>query len=169
MTDSVSFQLDGTRDLVAALKELRGDLSPRYMRAAVRKAAKVMETLIKAGAPSDTGKLRSLIKVRTKRTRQTVRARVVVPTIGKGDDPQNAFYWRFVEKGHRVGNKRSGRLVRLDRASSRGAASLGVVDPQPFVEPVVRTWTRYGVQIAFDALEKAIDRAARRQARRGGY
>jgi HK97 gp10 family phage protein len=146
MSDSVKIQLSGASDLAKNFKELRADMKGQPLRRAVRVAAKMMRDLIAAAAPVASGRLRDNIKVKTRATAETVRARVVVNTRGKKGDPSNAFYWRFLELGFRT---KDGRQVKY-----------------PFVDPIANARKKESAQAVIDEVGKAIQRAEKRQKRR---
>src|SRR5688500_595058 len=108
MSDGLSLQLQGDRDIVAAFNELKQFISKNALRRSVREGAKLLLDAIQKRAPVGTGRLLKNIVIRVRVTRKTLRARVTVNTRGKEDDPQNAFYFRFLEKGFttRGGQKR---------------------------------------------------------------
>lgn len=151
--DSVMVALEGDRDLVAAFKELRNDMGRKYLMSAVRKGANIMKTIIAANAPEDTGKLRRNLRIRTRKTKETVRAGVVINQRGKKGDPNNAYYWSFIERGHRA------------RQGNKTVGPPRMVAPNPFVRRSWDAWSRNAVRMMFQAFEKAIDRAAAKQRR----
>lgn len=145
MSDEVTVRLSGDRDVVAAFKELREYVTKNAVRRAVRESAKIMLASIVSKAPELTGRLKRLIKLRTRVTRETVRARVTVDTRGAAGDSQNAFYWRFLELGFRT---RSGEKRRV-----------------PFVSVAFDEHKQAAGQNVVDEMEKAIKRAERRAKR----
>jgi HK97 gp10 family phage protein len=147
MADGVRIQLQGARDTVAAFKDLRDYVSKTALRRAVREAAKIMQTLIEDLAPFRTGRLKSNIAVRIRVTRETIRGRVIINTRGKPEDPKNAFYWRFLEKGWRT--------VR------------GVIKRFPFVSVAYEGRKQQAAQQVVDEMDKAIKRAERKAKRFG--
>lgn len=144
--DSITVNLIGHKDVVAAFKELQTDLPSTWLRNSVKTAATLLESFIVSLAPRRTGKLIRNINVRTHETAHTIRARVTVNTVGKGDDPQNAFYWRFLEKGWR---DRGGKFHQL-----------------PFIEPAFSDHEEEAAQAVIDSVEAAIDKAEMRAAGR---
>lgn len=145
MTDGVELKLIGDRDLIAALKDLKQFLSKNALRKAVRKGALILLESVKQRAPNRTGKLLRNIGLKFKVTAKTLRARVTVNKKGKAEDPKNAFYFRFLEKGFttRGGEKRI----------------------FPFVEPAVRAVQQQAAQQVIDEVGKAIKRAEAKQRR----
>ena len=137
----ITVQLKGHIEVMAALRDLKEYLPKNPLRNAVRKSAQMMAQLVSLVAPKDTGNLAKNIVVKTRATPQTVRGRVVVNTIGKASKTaQNAFYWRFLEKGFHT---RSGQFHQF-----------------PFVEGVFTKKGADAAQEVIDVVEQAIKRAA---------
>jgi len=146
MPDSITVQLNGHKDVVAAFRDLRDYLPKTALRSSVRAAAQFLQNFIVSIAPVGnptvdpfSGRLRKNITVQTHATSSTIRGRVVVNTQGKRNNPSNAFYWRFLEKGFR------------DRS--------GKFHSYPFVRSVFDSKNREAAQTVIDSVEKAIDRA----------
>ena len=119
MADSVTIQLRGDKDCIAAFEELREYIRGNLFSQALRAAATLMMDEIIARAPVLTGKLVSNLRIAVRRSAGFVRARVVVNTYGSGEDAHNAYYWHFVEFGHRMPHDRGN----------------GFVQPHPFLTP----------------------------------
>lgn len=147
MVDSVKAELHGARDIVAAWKDLRDYVSKTALRRAVREAAKIMLSLIHDLAPFRTGRLKSNISIRTRVTRETIRARVTINTRGKANDPKNAFYWRFLEQGWKT--------------------AKGAIKRFPFVSVAFEGRKQQSAQQVVDEMDKAIKRAERKAKRFG--
>ena len=140
MADGVQITLDGDRDIIEELKQLRDYLPNNFVRKAVRAAADMMRVEILQRVPIRTGNLFNNIDVRIRRTAQTIRARVTINTAGKAGANGNAFYWRFIEFGHH------------DRAGQMVAA-------EPFVTPAFDARNRDAAQEVIDSVERALDKA----------
>jgi HK97 gp10 family phage protein len=136
-----SFELKGHKDVAAAFRDLRQYLPKTPIRNATRRAATMLAQLLALVAPKRTGKLARNIVVRVRATASTIRARVTVNTKGKADDPENAFYWRFLEKGFTTG---------------RGK---GKFEKFTFIAPTVSAKANEAAQFVVDEVDKAIDRA----------
>lgn len=174
----------GIEDLVASFREVREDMGSKVARRMVVAGGKIVRERAKAnarangsvisgamvdniaikretGAPDGTAQYHVGVrhgnqqtrKVRAKGQRRLVvsRGRIVQR---RDNDP---FYWKFVERGHRVvpasvadGNTtfvqklRDGKLVTRKRAftgrslrARRRAAAQGVVGMKPFIEPAL--------------------------------
>lgn len=141
---AVTLELHGARDMVAAFKDLREYLPKTAVRTATRKAAQFLAQFVGLAAPKLTGKLARNIVVRVKRTSKTIRARVTVNTVGKGDNDANAFYWKFLEFGFHTGHGK-GPLLKL-----------------PFALLAIETKKEAAAQFLIDSVEQAIVRAERK-------
>ena len=104
--DGITVAVPGIRDLIAELKALNENVARRTVRKVIREAGEYILRRLKANAPVFTGKLRFNLDVVTKwKSRSGIMvAKVRVSTQGKAENPRNAFYWRFVEFGHRIGS-----------------------------------------------------------------
>lgn len=149
--DGITVQLKGDRDCVAAFKELREFVRGNPFRQAVRAAAELMLQEIYQRVPVRTGKLISNLRIAMKRTAATVRARIVINMSGSAEDKNNAFYWRFLEFGHRT----------------RKDGGIGFVAPRPFITPAFESAREPAAQAVMDKFEEGLDRAEAR-ARRAG-
>jgi HK97 gp10 family phage protein len=147
----ITIQLRGDRDCVAAFAELREFVRGNLFSQSVRAAAQIMLEEIIARAPVLTGRLVSNLRTAVSRRGGAVRGRVVVNTTGGGEDRHNAYYWRFVEFGHRMPH---------DRGS-------GFVQPHPFVTPAFEAKNTESAQQVIDSFAAGLDRAEAR-ARRAG-
>jgi HK97 gp10 family phage protein len=97
-----SVQIIGLSDLRADFEKLAKAQSTKALRRATVEGAKVIRNEARARAPKRSGKLRRNIvsaALRQKDAPGFATAGVRVRTKGKGDSPNNAFYWRFVELG----------------------------------------------------------------------
>jgi HK97 gp10 family phage protein len=130
MTDRVTIKLSGATDIVAAFKDLREYVAKNALRRAVRESSKIMLESILQRVHVLTGRLRDNIRIRTRVTRETVRARVTVNTQGKAGSEKNAFYWRFLELGFRTrsGETRRYPFVSVAFDANKAAAGQNVVD-----------------------------------------
>jgi HK97 gp10 family phage protein len=137
--DFVTVQLVGRDDVVAAIKELREELPNTWLRNSLRAGAQLLLEAVLRYVPYRTGKLARNLSLRTQHAGEWLRARVVVNTIGKASGPDNAFYWRFLEKGWR------------DRA--------GKPHREEFIEAPVEAHEREAAQLVIDAVGQALDKA----------
>lgn len=109
MTEGVAVTFND-RDLIAALKEFREDVAVKVVRASLRRIAreemKALQEAAPVGDPSTdphSGRLKSNITYGTAFAvgRGIVKSFVRIRTVGKADNERNAFYWRWVEFGHK--------------------------------------------------------------------
>jgi HK97 gp10 family phage protein len=149
--DGITIQLKGDRDCIAAFEELRQFIRGNLFSQSLRAAAILMMEEIIARAPVLTGNLVSNLRVVIRRTAGYVRGRVVINTAGGGDDAHNAFYWRFVEFGHRMPHH----------------GGNGFVQPHPFVTPAFDAKNVESAQQVIDTFSAGLDKAEAR-ARRAG-
>ena len=98
------------RDLVEGLEQFKDTVARGVVRSSIRRIGNAVRDVIAAAAPHRTGRLEGNIAVSTQTaaTRGIVKARVIVRTEGHAGDPRNAFYWRFVNFGHRTRPSRRG-------------------------------------------------------------
>lgn len=145
MSDApVQIQLSGDTDVKAAFAQLRAGLPLRLERQALKRGASLLQGLIVLVAPVLTGRLRRNIEVHTHKGPSTIRARVTVNTEGGRDDQNNAFYWRFLERGFH----RAGRFI-----------------IKPFIGPVFNSQAARVAQFAADDLDQELKRAEQRAQR----
>lgn len=151
MADGMKFEVKGARETVAALNDLADNIQRRTFVKALKDAATSLAQLISLVAPrsdrpsAQPGRLAENIAVRTSRAGGVLRGRVVVNTVGGRDNPHNAFYWRFLERGWH------------DRA--------GREHSEPFVGETVEGRAAATAQRFVDALGSAIETARAKAAR----
>lgn len=78
-------------------------------------------------------------------------------TAGKSN--MDAFYWKFVEFGHRIGTKKSGWLK---KARGAGAQPQGDVPAQPFMRQAFEATKSQAALAIRDSLAKQIEEAAKK-------
>lgn len=79
-----------------------------------------------------------------------------------GKSNMDAFYWKFVEFGHRVGTRKSGYLKKRTRPDGAGGKSSGDVPAQPFMRPAFEATKNQAAVAIRDALKRQIEEAAKR-------
>lgn len=172
-------QVEGLAELGRALRQLPKEIASKNggpLRKALFQAAKVIREEAKRRAPvhegpplkkgrQPSGTLKRNIIAKRDRRPDTVgateRYRVAVRT-GKRQKTGDAFYWRFVEFGHRIvprGGKRKGGI------SARRRAAQGAVPPKPFMRPAFESKKREAVQVFKRTLEKGMATAVKKAAR----
>jgi HK97 gp10 family phage protein len=133
MSDQITIQLSGTKDVLQAFADLREQLPKNPLRYAVRAGATVLLEAIKQVAPvGATGVLSESLRVNvTARGGNTV-GRVVIDN--------RAFYWRFLELGW--------------RSHGRGQRHQ-----HPFVTPAFHAHETQAAQEVIDACEREVRKA----------
>lgn len=121
----------------AELKALGSDLQRKVVRAGVAAAAQVFKKRAKAGAPMLTGRLkRAIFAARSRYRAPGMEHYYVAVSSGKGQDKStDAFYWRWVEKGHLATGTRKLKGGTRRRALQRSRWAGKVVPAQPFMAP----------------------------------
>lgn len=153
MNDGVQVTLSGDKDIKAAFADLRDYLPKNALRTAVLKAAQFLQGFIVLMAPKlahstserAAGQLARNIEVHTHSGPETIRGRVTVNTVGKANDPENAFYWRFLEEGFHT--------------------KKGDFRRYPFIAPIFDSKNVEAAQIVVDSVDQAIDRAEKKAQR----
>lgn len=147
MSEGIDISMPGARDLIQELRALNEDVARKTVRRVIREAGVYILNRLKANTPVFTGKLRFNLDVTTKwKSRSGIlQAKVSVATKGKADDPKNAFYWRFVERGFTVGKKNQRRI-----------------EGQEFVQKTQSEIQQPVATMFFRALEQAISRRQKR-------
>lgn len=153
---------------VKGLKELREvlirklplEVQGKPLQQALTRAARPITSEAKALAPVKTGRLRQAIySTRAKSSTPTRQERVITVRSGKKHGSKDAFYWKWVEFGHRIGNKATGTLAGKGRRKT-ASAGLGAVPAQPFMRPAFESQKQKAAEIFRDALGKLIEKAA---------
>lgn len=114
---AVEMSLENLGNLQEVLRIVPRKVANKHVRQATVEGARKVRDFIKRTAPvrdgSSTayrkgskrpppGRLRKLVKAKTRRGKRGYqKASVFYPTEGKGNDPKNAFYWRYLEFGTR--------------------------------------------------------------------
>lgn len=169
MADESSFGMEaslvGHRDLIAELRALKENIAVRVSKKATKLVAEYFERLVRANAPVFTGKLRFNLFVRAAyvRARGVIKAILGVRTQGKADNPRNAFYWRFVEWGHKT---RPLNVKKLGLRAARRAGGQRMVPAQHFALNAWLSGQTRAQAIFFREIEKALTAAARRSQNR---
>ena len=143
MADVLSVRLDGVEDLKAALIDASRQIRTRAVRNALREAGKVIQTAARAAAPvlkvptsrRNVGTVKKNILVRaSKFARQAgdegvyinvrgIRGKARVKKLGRGGarNPNDPYYWQFLEFGTR---KMAARPFLRPAATSKGPEAI---------------------------------------------
>lgn len=139
--------------LTAELRAFKEDIAVKTVRASTRRIAAMLHKQLIAVIARRTGKLIRNLSVRAKyvRSRGVVVAKVIVNTVGKKDNPKNAFYWRFVEFDHLTRPRKLSK-GKYDVSRQRVVKGQGVIE-QTFnnMQPKIQA-------MFYADLEKAINR-----------
>jgi HK97 gp10 family phage protein len=167
MTSEV--QVHGLRELREALvRKIPAEMQGKVLQQALSAGATVISREAKSRAPEDTGRLKKAIySARNKRAAtKTFEERVVAVRRGKKyqKSGRDAFYWKFVEFGHRTGAGRGQYLKKTDGRNSHGRAvnATGFVPPKPFMRPAFEAGKHKAVEAIRTRLGKAIEKAAQK-------
>lgn len=152
MADGVQVS-SNINDVLKDLAAWREDVAVRTVRGSVRRCAKRATDMLRPVVPVFTGKLRFNLKVagvKYSRNRGVVTSKVAVSTEGKAENQKNAFYWRFVEFGHKT------------RPSKSGNGTQSEVAPQNFIQSASARINSAVAAIFFSDLERAVNRAGKK-------
>lgn len=146
-----------THEVLKAISDFKEDLAIRTVRGSMRRIAQYANDRLKEATPVFTGNLRfnEAVTAKYAQSRGIVTAKVVVNTRGKAGDIKNAFYWRWVEFGHKT------------RPSKEGGGQRDIPG-QGFIQS---TWARLQSQISsmfFSDLDRCVQRAGNRTGVIGG-
>lgn len=140
-------------DVLKDIAEWKEEVAVRTVRRSIGKCAARANDILKPLIPVFTGKLRFNTKVTSAKyikRRGVTTAKVGIDTVGKADNPRNAFYWRFVEFGHKT------------RPSKKGNGTQREVPPQHFVQAASARVQSTIAAIFFADLERATNRAGKK-------
>lgn len=79
-----------------------------------------------------------------------------------GKSNMDAFYWKWVEFGHRIGTRKTGYLKKQTRQGGAGGKSRGDVPAQPFMRPAFEATKGQAALAIRDGLKRQIEEAAKR-------
>ncbi len=170
---SISFEVDGLKELEKQLKELELVAQKRVLRQAARASAKPIEQDIRSQAQAhghvDTGNLVESIKTRTSipknqsfadvfATTGVFKNRKAMKASGKMDAPVYAYWLEFGVEPHALGKS-----AKRERGThqEKGLWHPGI-QAKPFIRPAFDKNTEKSLQIQKNELSKAIDRALQR-------
>lgn len=152
----VRVELSNGPALIKQLRAFREDVAVKTVRSSVRRIGANLLRRVQAATPVATGKLKSNVRVTAKyvRRRGVVVAKVVVNTRGKASDEKNAFYWRFVEFGHKT------------RPSKKNSAAQRDIPGKNFITSTYLAAMGTITQMFYSDLERAVKRAVKRASRK---
>ena len=167
MTELVT--ITGLRELrEALLRKVPDHMQGKVLQKALAAGAKPIVEAAKALAPVKTGTLRKAIySFRDKESRPGYEIRNIRPRQGKrfAKKGEDAYYWKFVEFGHRVGKRGGGKLKKI----GKGANAIAVVPPKPFMRPAFESQKGAALVAITEALKVEIDIAAQKASWGGSF
>jgi len=146
-------QIQGGRELLAALSALPPKLAKGLMKRAAVAAAKVVRIAVQSKAPVRTGTLKRAVVARSSARLSTLTSAGVVISVTQGKWSKkkgkrsavkaDAYYARWVEFGHKIvarGKSKKGmtglqKYGRKQNLAMRRKSSSKFVAPQPFMAP----------------------------------
>ena len=166
-------QIKGLRELRTALTktipvEMQGKILQKALAAGTRETLRqAKQNAVRGGASWPdriTGTLARAIYAKRSRwgNTKTLEYRVIGVRRGKkaGKANKDAFYWKFVEFGHRIGTRASGYLQKRDRGA--GGRARGEVPAQPFMRPAFESTKNRAAVAIREALRRLIEEAAKK-------
>jgi phage protein, HK97 gp10 family len=162
-------QIHGLRELrEALLRKIPAEMQGKVLQQALSAGAAIIAKEAKSRAPQKTGRMKKAIYHgrRKQSATKTFEERVVAVRRGKKlqKSGRDAFYWKFVEFGHRTGAGKGQYLKKTDGRTSHGGAvdATGFVPPQPFMRPAFEAGKHKAVTAIKTRLGTAIDKAAQK-------
>ena len=161
-------EIKGLRELrEALLRTIPHEMQGKVLQKALGPAARLVVNAARANTSKfkePTGRLRKAIYAsRDKDSKPTFESRVVAVRKGrKRSDQRGAYYWRFVEFGHRVGTRATGALRKIDRSSGGFSGKTTTVPPQPFLRPAFDANKYQAAGLIRDKLAELLAAAAKK-------
>ena len=161
-------EIKGLRELrIALTRTIPFEMQGKVLQKALSPAARLTVLQARANTSSfkaPTGRLRRAIYAARDRdgSKPTFESRVITVRRGrKRDDPRGAFYWKFVEFGHRVGTAATGYLQKRGRGAGHSGETK-FVPAQPFLRPAFQATKLQAAQTITDTLRRLLEDAARK-------
>ena len=166
-------EIKGLRELRTALvSTIPANMQGKVLQKALAAGTALTVRQARANAPRKTGRLaRAIYAARSKfDSKPTLESRVVGVRRGKKYQKSNkdAYYWKFVEFGHRIGTRKSGYLAKehgrsqLERFRGAGGESRGFVPARPFLRPAFEATKQRASLAIRDRLAELLKQAAKR-------
>lgn len=142
------YQFTGLKELRDTMLKLPKEIRGRPLRDALFSAAKIIRDEAVRLAPHATGRLAMNIVVAPMRKEELLAIDegvvVAVRQKGKKGDAHNAFYWRFIEFGHRVRPRRGAAGTEAYKSTGRGAYGTGGFQEARTTRRLNADLSRYG-------------------------
>jgi HK97 gp10 family phage protein len=160
-------KIEGLAELRRALTRIiPAEMQGKVLQKALTAGTKLTVDAARSKAPVKTGRLRRAIYATRdkKHSQPTYEARVVSVRRGKREQKNNrdAYYWKFVEFGHRIATGKTGYLRKQGRSSGGFAGEAGMVPPKPFMRPAFETTKERSLGAITAKLKSLLDEAARK-------
>jgi HK97 gp10 family phage protein len=148
-------QLNGVSETKEALRALDTKVQKSLIRKALRAGSKIVLAQAKANAPSNTGNLRSNLRIRSGKAKKgTIALTVGASAKGfKGHGNKNAFYLSFVEYGYRT-------RPRISKEHGKAPGGRRQVEGQHFIERAYESEKETAVETMTDTLIDLIQQEA---------
>ncbi len=164
MSESVTVRVEGLQELAEALTQIiPRNMQGNALQAALAAGARPIVAEAKALAPVDTGTLRRAIySFRNSDSTPENQIRSIGVRSGrryqaKGKRKnQDAYYWKWVEFGHRIGTRKTGYLKKTNRPQGKGGTSSGMVPARPFLRPAFESEKNQALDSIVDGLRDAL-------------
>lgn len=151
----------------ALMRTIPAEMQGKVLQKALGAGTRITVAEARMRAPVKTGRMKKAIYATRDKaeSKPAFESRAVLVRRGKRAQKSNrdAYYWKFVEFGHRTGAKKGQYLEKNGRRSKgRAVKATGMVAPQPFMRPAFEA-SKYRANDAIaQALGKAIEDAARK-------
>jgi HK97 gp10 family phage protein len=155
-------QIKGLRELRQALtKTIPFEMQGKVLQKALAAGTALTVAAAKARAPTLTGRLkRAIYATRDKKgSKPTFESRAVTVRRGKKQQKsdRDAFYWKFVEFGHRIVSRKGDESTRSARKRAGGS-----VPPHPFMRPAFESTKQAAAAAITEKLKSLLDAAVRK-------
>lgn len=164
-------RVEGLEDLrVTLLERLPEKLRGKALQGALAQGARPIVSAARAMAPVDSGLTRrSIYSKRSKYSKLEYESRIIGVRHGKraAKKGRDAYYWKFVEFGHLVGNKKTGYLQKRGKGSGHSGIVTAVA-ARPFMRPAFESQKVKALDNIRAALEGEILKVAEAAQARSG-
>lgn len=163
----IKAEVEGLDETLRDLRKLDETIQRKVLRRSVYAGARLVRDKVKATAPVETGTIKRAVVHKFARELSKDGAQTYVVTltrgkkyqrVGKKGRNQDAYYWPWVEYGHRI-VARKGKDGGTLRARRR--AATGSVPPHPFFEPAYHANRGEAERAIARRMEELIDEVTR--------
>lgn len=140
MADGFTIKVEGLKELDRRLKELGPKVASKALRSAVSAGAQVIRKDAQVRVAKDTGRLKKAIFISRSRSASTQTKQTYIVGVRSGRKEQkkdrDAYYWRFIEFGHKPRKPKSpAYIARLQREGRSLEMGTQFVAARPFLVP----------------------------------